>query len=602
MKKALISILFCLLLIAGTTSAYNDTTQDVVNGGESHSVEEATASSIVAEEAKPQIIAEPPVPVYSDTLREGQTKVYYWNGEKYEVTLVWVADVQYWEDGNGEDGNDYEKTATVDSAKPLDNRPSAKFSINGQITNTLHPGEKGVVTCGSITVNEIGNSITKNNDQGSVSYVFYPRSCEPQHNDYLTLYEHQVKTVRVEDHSFRVGLQNISGDIAVITVGSQAGKVHEGSKIVINGLSFFVKKVHQLDNLEHDVYSPDNDQYYDSPNRSAPGGYVILTELSVVDQPSEPVKERLLEGETQTYYWNGQSYELTLLFVSNPIYWEGNANQNAESTNSISNHPSAKFMLNGEVSNNIPVGERDNLACGTIAVARIETTDQYKSIGRDISDQGTAGTDKDSYVDPPVPVTKKSIAYFTLYPKSCSNEPQPCTSETKLCPDGSAVGRTGPDCAFAPCPYTEQNQRDCEDQGGQWRCTQNGDGCDCYLVNPPFPDDSDGVSSSDNPDGMSDTSEGMQDTVKTDGNVCLNGCVADNRCLPYGTRLANGEEKYCSVKGVFALQLEDGTSCQNNYECVSNQCLNGECKSLDKQIEENTSLLKRIIDWFGGLF
>lgn len=27
-----------------------------------------------------------------------------------------------------------------------------------------------------------------------------------------------------------------------------------------------------------------------------------------------------------------------------------------------------------------------------------------------------------------------------------------CTMEAKLCPDGSAVGRTGPKCEFAPCP------------------------------------------------------------------------------------------------------------------------------------------------------
>jgi len=27
-----------------------------------------------------------------------------------------------------------------------------------------------------------------------------------------------------------------------------------------------------------------------------------------------------------------------------------------------------------------------------------------------------------------------------------------CTQEAKLCPDGSYVGRTGPDCEFAPCP------------------------------------------------------------------------------------------------------------------------------------------------------
>ena len=31
-------------------------------------------------------------------------------------------------------------------------------------------------------------------------------------------------------------------------------------------------------------------------------------------------------------------------------------------------------------------------------------------------------------------------------------QPQACTEEAKLCPDGSAVGRTGPNCEFAPCP------------------------------------------------------------------------------------------------------------------------------------------------------
>ncbi|MCX6713887.1 MAG: hypothetical protein NTV48_02165, partial [Candidatus Vogelbacteria bacterium] len=35
-----------------------------------------------------------------------------------------------------------------------------------------------------------------------------------------------------------------------------------------------------------------------------------------------------------------------------------------------------------------------------------------------------------------------------------SNEPEPiaCTMEAKLCPNGSAVGRSGPKCEFAPCP------------------------------------------------------------------------------------------------------------------------------------------------------
>lgn len=33
--------------------------------------------------------------------------------------------------------------------------------------------------------------------------------------------------------------------------------------------------------------------------------------------------------------------------------------------------------------------------------------------------------------------------------------PQACTEEAKVCPDGSAVGRTQPNCEFAPCPTVE---------------------------------------------------------------------------------------------------------------------------------------------------
>ncbi|MBX3203486.1 MAG: hypothetical protein KF764_00395 [Labilithrix sp.] len=32
------------------------------------------------------------------------------------------------------------------------------------------------------------------------------------------------------------------------------------------------------------------------------------------------------------------------------------------------------------------------------------------------------------------------------------NEPKACTQEAKLCPDGTAVSRTGPNCEFAACP------------------------------------------------------------------------------------------------------------------------------------------------------
>jgi len=57
-------------------------------------------------------------------------------------------------------------------------------------------------------------------------------------------------------------------------------------------------------------------------------------------------------------------------------------------------------------------------------------------------------------------------------------QPVACTAEAKLCPDGSAVGRTGPNCEFAPCP-------------GECVCPEGfrkeGDVCNpgCYYSTPP---------------------------------------------------------------------------------------------------------------------
>ena len=44
------------------------------------------------------------------------------------------------------------------------------------------------------------------------------------------------------------------------------------------------------------------------------------------------------------------------------------------------------------------------------------------------------------------------VAGFIL--SGCS-VPKACTKEAKLCPDGSSVGRTGPNCEFSPCPVAK---------------------------------------------------------------------------------------------------------------------------------------------------
>lgn len=44
------------------------------------------------------------------------------------------------------------------------------------------------------------------------------------------------------------------------------------------------------------------------------------------------------------------------------------------------------------------------------------------------------------------------VSIWTWKKQVTINEPIACTLEAKICPDGTAVGRTGPNCEFAACP------------------------------------------------------------------------------------------------------------------------------------------------------
>jgi len=43
------------------------------------------------------------------------------------------------------------------------------------------------------------------------------------------------------------------------------------------------------------------------------------------------------------------------------------------------------------------------------------------------------------------------VYWYSLKPSAVPTQ-MACTMEAKLCPDGSSVGRTGPNCEFAACP------------------------------------------------------------------------------------------------------------------------------------------------------
>src|SRR3989344_6628216 len=48
-----------------------------------------------------------------------------------------------------------------------------------------------------------------------------------------------------------------------------------------------------------------------------------------------------------------------------------------------------------------------------------------------------------------------SAIIFLKNPNLIKQKPVACTMDAKICPDGSSVGRTAPNCEFAPCPPTQ---------------------------------------------------------------------------------------------------------------------------------------------------
>jgi len=73
--------------------------------------------------------------------------------------------------------------------------------------------------------------------------------------------------------------------------------------------------------------------------------------------------------------------------------------------------------------------------------------------------------------------------------------------------------------------------------------------------------------------------------------VDCEGCILDDKCYPFNNR-KSGE--YCSIENVWEEQQEEGKSCENNFECESNLCIDEECIS--------GGLFRKILNWFRNLF
>jgi hypothetical protein len=86
--------------------------------------------------------------------------------------------------------------------------------------------------------------------------------------------------------------------------------------------------------------------------------------------------------------------------------------------------------------------------------------------------------------------------------------------------------------------------------------------------------------------------------------TCADGCYENNQCLRIGTRISG---TYCSLNMNMQQQKPEGETCDENYECTTNECTEGKCVSsynLIKQVWCNiyaaTSLTASIPEIIAG--
>jgi hypothetical protein len=80
-------------------------------------------------------------------------------------------------------------------------------------------------------------------------------------------------------------------------------------------------------------------------------------------------------------------------------------------------------------------------------------------------------------------------------------------------------------------------------------------------------------------------------TTTTTQLSCDSGCTLNDKCLPFGIRSGG---KYCSLDGQMADQKIGESECENDFECLSNSCIDDSCV---KQ-----GLIQQIIRILAGLF
>lgn len=88
------------------------------------------------------------------------------------------------------------------------------------------------------------------------------------------------------------------------------------------------------------------------------------------------------------------------------------------------------------------------------------------------------------------------------------------------------------------------------------------------------------------------------ETEGTSNTPSCDGCFTEGKCLSKGTRFISGfeqEESYCGLDRIIRIQKTDNSRCEENYECLGNVCLEGQCKSGGNILSEASFFEKGLV-------
>ncbi|KKR80855.1 MAG: hypothetical protein UU73_C0002G0160 [Candidatus Daviesbacteria bacterium GW2011_GWA1_41_61] len=198
-----------------------------------------------------------------------------------------------------------------------------------------------------------------------------------------------------------------------------------------------------------------------------------------------------------------------------------------------------------------------------------------------------------------------------------NNSPQACTQEAKQCPDGSFVGRSGPNCEFAPCPSPTPSQT--PDETASWKAYINHQ--NAFSIQYPqaviikelnpneitmrLPDDTDNNLVFDlifiniNPAGVTDIKQAIKsyDATKLSSNDIVIGGIKGlyfdsvpaayeasdafviKNGLLFAFRIEGNSPKFSENKKIFnqilsTFKFLDGTLEERNYVCPKSEWVN----------------------------